>query len=55
MEEKYKNWLSYYALFLAALGLSAATHSRGENINSIMHYVHDDNLLAIQPVAEKNI
>ena len=51
MQEKTNKWLSSYTLFLAALGLGAATHSRGENLTHLLQYVEEQKLPAIQKLA----
>jgi hypothetical protein len=38
-------------LFLAALGLGAATHSRGENLTQMLQYVEEQKLPIPQKLA----
>lgn len=51
MQEKTNKWISSYTLFLAALGLGAATHSRGENLTHILQYVEEQKLPVIEKLA----
>lgn len=51
MQEKTNKWISSYTLFLAALGLGAATHSRGENLTQMLQYVEEQKLPIPQKLA----
>lgn len=51
MVEKTNKWISSYALFLAALGLGAATHSRGENLTHLLQFVEGQKLPVIEKLA----
>ena len=51
MQEKTNKWVSSYTLILAALGLGAATHSRGENLTHLLQYVEEQKLQIPQKLA----
>lgn len=51
MQEKTNKWISSYTLFLAALGLGAATHSRGENLTHLLQFVEEQKLPLIEKLA----
>lgn len=51
MQEKSNKWVSSYTLILAALGLGAATHSRGENLTHLLQYVEEQKLPVIEKLA----